>query len=65
MDKVKLVICRIAQVIYTSLNSFTFRRVHLKQYNFRVPVYRGVPLPWMINKATLGCPFIRGFPSHG
>ena len=122
MDEVTLVICRWVQVIYTSLNSLTFRKVHLKQYNFRVPVYKGVPLPWMkwnssfnddcwpaivvskvptfekyiplpwikwnssfaderrssilvwtaslseeciLNKATLVCPIIRGFPSHG
>ena len=47
MDEVTLVICRWLQVISTSLNSFTFTKVHLKQHNFRVPVYKGVPIQWM------------------
>ena len=31
----------------TPVNSFTFRKVSAKICNFRVPVYKGVPLPWM------------------
>ena len=32
---------------YTSVKRFTFWKVSAKMCNFRVPVYKGVPLPWM------------------
>ena len=32
---------------YTTVKSFTFTKVSLKLYNFRVPVYKRVPLPLM------------------
>ena len=74
----------------TSVKRFTFWKVSAKICNFRVPIYKGVPLPWMkwnqslnddcwptilvwkdslseklvLKYATLGFPFIKGFPSH-
>ena len=47
MDEVKIIILRWVQTQYRCLKSFTFLKVHLKLYNFRVPVYKGVPLLWM------------------
>ena len=32
---------------YTSVKSFAFWNVSVNLYNFRVPVYKGVSLPWM------------------
>ena len=29
------------------VKSFRFRKISAKLCNFRVPVYKGVPLPWM------------------
>ena len=31
----------------TSVKRFTFRKVSAKICNFRVPIYKGVPFPWM------------------
>ena len=31
----------------TSVKRFTFRKVSAKRCNFRVPIYKGVPLPWI------------------
>ena len=30
-----------------SVKSFAFWKMNVKLFNFRVPVYKGVPLPWM------------------
>ena len=75
---------------YAGVKRFSFWKASAKVYNFRVPIYKGVPLPWMkgntslidecyltilvwkdslseklvLKYATLGFPFIRGFPSH-
>ena len=31
----------------TGVKRFTFRKVSAKIFNFRVPIYKGVPFPWM------------------
>ena len=75
---------------YTGVKRFSFWKASAKTCNFRVPVYKEVPLPWMkwnpslnddcwptklvwkdslseklvLKYATLGFPFIRGFPSN-
>ena len=90
INEMKPILKRWLLANYTSVNGFAFWKVSAKICNFRVPVSKGVPLPWMkwypsfnddcwptiqvwkdslseklvLKYATLGFPFIRGFPSH-
>ena len=38
---------------YTGVKRFTFWNASAKVYNFRVPVYKGVPLTWMKGNTSL------------
>ena len=51
---------------YTPVKSFTFRKVSAKICNFRVPVNKGVPLPWMkwhpsFNEGGAKCTPVKSF----
>ena len=48
---------------YTSVKFFTFRKMSLKLYSFRVPVYKGVPLPWRkLHPSYFRVPVFKGVP---
>ena len=47
MNEMKPILYRWQLAKYTTVTSFTFWKVSVKLYNFRVPVYKGVALPWM------------------
>ena len=47
MNEVIPILWRWVLANFTMVKSFTIRIVSVKLYNFRVPVYKGVPLPWM------------------
>ena len=47
MNKMKLIRKRWLLAKYTPVKSFAFGKLSVKLYNFRVPVYKGVPLLWM------------------
>ena len=47
MNKMIPILYRWRLAKYTTAKSFTFWNVSVKQYNFRVPVNKGVPLQWM------------------
>ena len=90
MNEMKPILYRWRLTKCTRVKRFTFRKVSAKICNFRVPIYKGVPLTrmkwhpsfndgglpsvrewkvslfekWVLKYATIGCSFIKGFPSH-
>ena len=47
MNKMNTILPRSLLANYRTVKSFTFWKVSVKPYSFRVPVYKGVVLTWM------------------
>ena len=47
MNEMKPILKRWLLANYTTVKIFVFWKVSAKMFNFSVPVYKGVPFPWM------------------